>query len=64
MNDALDRFRHDGFQAASLWVADGNDRAQRLYKRFGFEFDGSSVTREDHGAREVRMRLPPTTGAA
>jgi len=60
MNDALGRFRSDGWRVASLWVVDGNDRAERFYQRFGFEFDGASKTHEASGAREVRMRLPLT----
>ena len=58
MNDALDSFRRDGSQAVSLWVADGNTRAQELYKRLGFEFDGASTAHQASGALEVRMRLP------
>lgn len=60
MNDALDRFRRDGWRVASLWVVGGNDRAVKFYQRFGFEFDGASTTDEASGAREVRMRLPLT----
>jgi GNAT superfamily N-acetyltransferase len=64
MNDALDRFRSDGWRVASLWVVDGNDRAEKFYQRFGFEFDGASTSHEPSGAREVRMRLPLTAVAA
>lgn len=60
MQDALDRFRHDGWQTASLWVVEGNTRAQSFYRRFGFEFDGARTAHEPSGAREVRMRLPLT----
>ena len=58
LNDALDGFRRDGWQAISLWVVHGNDRAQRFYEQFGFKFDGASTTHEPSGAREARMRLP------
>ena len=64
MNDALDRFRCDGWRVASLWVVDGNDRAQKFYQRFGFELDGANTCHEASGAREVRMRLPLTTVVA
>lgn len=61
MTDALDRFRRDGWRVVSLWVVDGNDRAQKFYEQFGFEFDGASATHEPSGARELRMRLTLTT---
>jgi ribosomal protein S18 acetylase RimI-like enzyme len=64
MQDALDRFRNDGWRMVSLWVADGNERAVRFYTRLGFAFDGASTTHEASGAREVRMRLLLTTGDA
>lgn len=63
MNDALDRFRSDGWQVASLWVADSSARAQGFYQRLGFEFDGASAMHEKSGARIVRMRLPLTVVA-
>ncbi len=62
MTDALDRFRRDGWRVVSLWVVDGNDRAQKFYEQFGFEFDGARATHEPSGARELRMRLTLTTG--
>jgi len=58
MTDVLDRFRRDGWKVASLWVVDGNDRAQSFYRRLGFEFDGASITDPEDGATELRMRLP------
>ena len=57
MIDALDRFRRDGWQVVSLWVVDGNNRAQSFYRRLGFEFDGACIHDEEDGATEVRMRL-------
>jgi ribosomal protein S18 acetylase RimI-like enzyme len=60
MEDALDRFRRDGWRAVSLWVADGNERAQGFYKTLGFEFDGSSEMHKESDTRMVRMRLPLT----
>jgi ribosomal protein S18 acetylase RimI-like enzyme len=60
MQDVLDRFRRDSWRAVSLWVADGNERAQEFYKTLGFEFDGSSEMHEESGTRVVRMRLPLT----
>jgi ribosomal protein S18 acetylase RimI-like enzyme len=58
MTDALDRFRRDGWQAVSLWVVDGNNRAQSFYGRLGFQFDGARTHDEEDGATEARMRLP------
>jgi ribosomal protein S18 acetylase RimI-like enzyme len=63
MRDALESFRRDGWQTASLWVADGNERAVSFYKRLGFEFDGATTTHEPSGARELRMRLRLTDAA-
>jgi ribosomal protein S18 acetylase RimI-like enzyme len=57
MIDALDRLRRGGRRMVSLWVVDGNDRAQRFYARLGFEFDGTSTVDEEIEATELRMRL-------
>jgi ribosomal protein S18 acetylase RimI-like enzyme len=64
MHDVLTRFRRNGFAVASLWVVDGNERAQQFYTRLGFAFDGTSKTDEPSGARELRMRLALTDGSA
>ncbi len=64
MNDALDSFRRDGWRTASLWVVDGNERAQEFYKRLGFELDGASTAHAISGAREVRMRLSLAAAAS
>jgi ribosomal protein S18 acetylase RimI-like enzyme len=64
MTDALDRFRRDGWQVVSLWVVDGNDRAQRFYRRLGFEFDGARIHDQADGATELRMQLTLTADTA
>jgi len=47
----------DRGEAASLWVADPNPRAQAFYRRQGFVTDGT--TQMDDGVRELRMiRMP------
>lgn len=43
-----------GGQAAYLWVARGNDRAIRFYRREGFALDGTQHDRGD-GIVELRM---------
>lgn len=43
--------------ALTLWVADGNDEARRLYERRGFAPTGDRNVIRD-GIGEIRMRLP------
>ena len=40
-------------EAAALWVADPNPRAQAFYRKNGFVPDGSS--KEEYGIKEIRM---------
>ena len=40
-------------EAAALWVADPNPRAQAFYRKHGFIPDGSFT--EEYGIREIRM---------
>lgn len=42
-----------GTEAAQLWVADPNPRAQIFYRKQGFSFDGTA--RHEDGIRELRM---------
>jgi ribosomal protein S18 acetylase RimI-like enzyme len=46
MAEARAALRERGFEAALLWVLDGNERAQRFYEREGWSPDGS--TREEN----------------
>jgi L-amino acid N-acyltransferase YncA len=48
--------REQGFAEVVAFVADGNQRIARFFKRRGFRFDGAS--RESEGVRELRMRRP------
>lgn len=57
MRDALNDLKADGWLTASLWVVDGNERAQNFYRWLGFELDGARKTHPPSGASEVRMRL-------
>ena len=48
-----------GNEAAALWVAEDNPRAQAFYQRNGFVFTGARDTIEDwEGLPEVRMERP------
>ena len=40
-------------EAAALWVADPNPRAQAFYRKHGFIPDGSF--KEEYGIKEIRM---------
>ena len=56
--DELVRWARDaGASSVALWVAEGNDRAQRLYEKCGFTATGQRDTMRP-GTDEVRMRLP------
>jgi ribosomal protein S18 acetylase RimI-like enzyme len=43
----------DSAEAAALWVADPNPRAQAFYRKHGFAADGTA--RFEDGVREIRM---------
>lgn len=40
-------------EAAALWVADPNPRAQAVYRKHGFVSDGAF--KEEYGIKEIRM---------
>jgi ribosomal protein S18 acetylase RimI-like enzyme len=44
-----------GAGPASLWVVEGNVRAQAFYRALGFEPDGATQDVEDWGVNEIRM---------
>jgi GNAT superfamily N-acetyltransferase len=44
-----------GWDAASLWVLEGNHRAQAFYRRHGFAPDGRRVDEPFYGVPEIRM---------
>lgn len=64
MADALARFRREGWSTATLWVVDGNTRAQAFYRRLGFQEDGAASTHAPSGATELRMRVSLTAVGA
>jgi GNAT superfamily N-acetyltransferase len=57
MDRALLDLRGEGYQEATLWSFDENDRANGFYERQGFRRDGAGQRREfSAGALEVRYR--------
>ncbi len=47
-----------GYRKIALWVLEGNEKAIRFYKKFGFRFDGASAEINlGSPARELRMIL-------
>jgi L-amino acid N-acyltransferase YncA len=57
MAAAIDALTAAGFDEATLWVLDTNDRARRFYERTGWSVDGAEKI-EDRlpGLRQVRYR--------
>jgi len=47
----------DSAEAAALWVADPNPRAQAFYRKHGFAADGTAKVED--GIREIRMIRAP-----
>jgi GNAT superfamily N-acetyltransferase len=57
MSHALQELTADGYDEATLWSFDVNDRANGFYERQGFRRDGAGQRREfSAGALEVRYR--------
>lgn len=56
---AVNVLRDAGFGAATLWVLDGNDRAQRFYEIGGWQLDGAAkdIVIAETTLAEVRYRL-------
>jgi GNAT superfamily N-acetyltransferase len=50
---ALDRLVTHGFTHAGLWVLDGNERAQRFYRRHGWTDTGR--TQVDRGPQDIEL---------
>jgi ribosomal protein S18 acetylase RimI-like enzyme len=61
MAEARRGLRERGFDAALLWVLDGNERAQRFYEREGWSPDGASREEQPYdivsNVRRFRRRL-------
>ena len=58
LRTVLDRLRDSEVHTVWLWILNGNERARRLYQRFGFQATNERQPLPDHPARsEERMRL-------
>ena len=54
--EAVVRWAGDqGFTSVQLLVTDGNERAERVYLRNGFERSGRSIVRERDGVAQIEM---------
>jgi GNAT superfamily N-acetyltransferase len=56
IGDARRRLESLGYQRAVLWVLAGNERAQRFYRRDGWNGDGSGRRDEVHGITVDELR--------
>ncbi len=57
MKEGLNRLEKQGYQAVSLWVLAGNERAIHFYEQFGFKSDGTTkVERRPSGLELHEMR--------
>jgi GNAT superfamily N-acetyltransferase len=52
--EALRRLHAGGWEAATLWVLEGNGAARAFYARFGFAPDGATAAHRT-GARQLRL---------
>lgn len=60
IGEARARMRERGSSEATLWVLDGNERAQRFYRLDGWDATGETRRAEVHGlvVDELRYRRP------
>ncbi|MDA8295385.1 MAG: GNAT family N-acetyltransferase [Actinomycetota bacterium] len=58
ITDAVERLRAAGYEEATLWVLEGNARAERFYGAAGWRADGAQKRAEIGGkiVRELRYR--------
>ncbi len=57
LQHAIASLSGQGCSKLALWVFAANERAQRLYRRFGFVPDGTGRVEDAYGAPEIRMVL-------
>jgi ribosomal protein S18 acetylase RimI-like enzyme len=53
MQEGLARLQEQGYQAVSLWVLAGNERAIYFYEQFGFKPDGTTKVESRPGGFEL-----------
>mgnify|MGYP002624588398 CR=1 FL=1 len=53
MREGLARLEKQGYQAVSLWVLAGNERAIHFYEQFGFKSDGTTKIENRSGGLEL-----------
>jgi GNAT superfamily N-acetyltransferase len=59
MDEGLRRLRDEGYEQATVWSFDANDRANAFYERHGFRRDGAGRRTDVWGrVLEVRYRRP------
>ena len=60
LDEAVARLTAAGFEDATLWTAEDNDRPRRIYERAGWVADGRVRTRHMYGVGfdELRYRRP------
>jgi ribosomal protein S18 acetylase RimI-like enzyme len=63
MKESLARLQARDYQAVSLWVLAGNERAIHFYKQFGFSPDGTTKVESRPGSLELHeMRYVKSFG--
>jgi len=60
---AVDRFRRDDVQEATLWVFAANATARGFYSRLGWQPDGAQRMEPQYGEPELRLRRTLRDGA-
>jgi GNAT superfamily N-acetyltransferase len=60
MDAALEELTRQGFDEATLWTEERNERPRRVYERYGWKLDGTVRVRDYHGTElhELRYRIP------
>jgi len=55
VSEVISWARAQGYSSVQLLITEGNDRAEAMYRRNGFEVTGRSTARERDALREVEM---------
>ena len=62
LDEAVSRLAGAGFEDATLWTAEENDRPRRIYERAGWSADGADRTRHMYGVDFVELRYRRSLG--